>query len=157
MPPNRQHYNMHECCKAVNGAQTSNDKCHIPLVRDPHVTWRTTTSARSPRYLAHNPQCENPPLPGAHLKQVTDSLVRGTHITTKLPGAPPSARTLTIHERTSNTTTDAKTLAKTTSNLCDGHRLYNHIRHSYAQTYVQPIAGYYMFYSSIHNIYPIFG
>ena len=49
------------------------------------------------------------------------------------------------------------TLAKTTNSLCDGHRLYNHIQNSYAQSYVQPASWYYMLYSSIHNIYPIFG
>ena len=49
------------------------------------------------------------------------------------------------------------TLAKTTNNLCDGHRLYNHTQQSYAQSYVQPASWYYMLYSSIHNIYPIFG
>ena len=87
MPPITQQYKMHECCKAVNGPKASNDKCHIPLVRDPlslHTLLQPQPHDTPPHITTT--------LPGAHLKQVTDTLVRGTRIITTLPGAHPLVR-----------------------------------------------------------------
>ena len=135
---------MHECCKAVNELQAMTSVMSLYSIS---FFLHSYTHSRAKRTVSViNIHC-------AHFifSHFNNFRVVPPH------GSQGYPTTRLRHETRRQQGLFPRPYRKTTNILCDGHRLYNHIQNSYAQSEVQLVAWYYMFYSSMHNMYPIDG